>query len=251
MDTLFLSVLGLILLAFLTWRATRIGIDAGQHGFDWAHRLRWALLGTLSPAWYWWGARIERLTGDEQSDLLTRETAALELERADSLRCPLCGAEIPAAWALTPGGSPTVAPGPVACPRCDFRLDACRHCGRFLPGAPKRWGELRWGDNDMTFGRCSHYKKSRSVDEIYSPEMARQLKARGWQRVRAPLSVTDSLVPPDFCTAFVPSRKRLRADRVRWPDARRAALLRLLSSPRRPETTSEEAFASSDEQWLL
>jgi len=60
----------------------------------------------------------------------------------------------------------------------------------------------------------------------------------------------DSFLPPDFCTAFVPDRKRLQTSAVRWPDARRVALLRLLApSPAHKTAVSEEP--SSDEQWLL
>jgi len=84
--------------------------------------------------------------------------------------------------------------------------------------------------------------------------MARRLKARGYERVRAPLSIVDSFLPPDFCTVFTPDRKRLKASEVRWPDARRVALLRLLASSPDPETRPPEAVpieSSGDEQWLL
>ncbi len=251
MNTYFLLAVGLAILGFLTWRAGRIWADAGRRGFGLARRLGWALLGTIAPSRYWWGARMEALSPDEQADLLARETAALGLSRADSLRCPLCGAEVPHAWALTPDDRPTVGSGPIECPQCDFRLDACRHCARFLPGPPQAWESLSWNSrNDVTFGRCSHYQASQPVEQACAPDMARQLKRRGYEHIRAPRRITDSFLPPDFCTAFKPDRKRLRSSGIRWPDARRTALLRLLAAPPSPETTPREKRPSGDEQWL-
>ncbi len=251
MSPIFWLALGLAILGFLAYRAGRTWVDAGRRGFDVARRLGWALLGAVAPSRYWWGARIEVLSPQEQADLLARETTALGSSRAGGLRCPLCGAEVPHAWALTPAGRPTVAPGPVECPRCDFRLDSCRHCAHFLPGKPRAWGQFGWGSDDVTFGRCNRYKEPQPVEQVCRPEVACQLKARGWGRVRAPLSIVDSFVPPDFCTAFAPDRKRLKAGGVRWPDARRVALLRLLAPPPAPEATPPEELPSGDEQWLL
>lgn len=251
MNGYFYLAIGLAALGFLAWRAGRIWVDAGQWGFGLARQLGWALLGAIAPSRYWWGVRIEALSPHEQDDLLARETAALGLSRADSLRCPLCNAEVLHAWALASDGRPTVAPGPIECPRCDFRLDSCRHCAHFLPGTPQGWGHLGWGSDDVTFGRCSHYKATQPVEQACPPEMARRLKARGYEYIRAPLPITDSLLPPDFCTVFKPDRRRLRAGGIRWPDARRVALLRLLAPPLAPETTPHEEFPSDDEQWLL
>lgn len=81
--------------------------------------------------------------------------------------------------------------------------------------------------------------------------MARQLKAWGYELIQAPQPITDSFLPPGICTAFKPERRRLRAGGIRWPDARRAALLRLLAPPLVPETTPPEELPSGDEQWLL
>jgi hypothetical protein len=173
------------------------------------------------------------------------------LSRADGLRCPLCRAEVDRAWALTPDGRPTVTPGPVECPRCDFRLDACCHCAHFLPGRLRAWGQLDFGGGDLTFGRCDRRRVSQPVEEACAPDVARQMKARGWDRVRAPLPIVDSFLPPDDCTAFAPDRKRLQAGGVRWPDARRTALLRMLLPPPAVERRPPEGLPSDEEQWLL
>ncbi len=244
-------MLGLAVLSLLAHRAGRVWVDAGQRGFAFAQQLGWALLGGVIPSRYWWGVRIERLSSDEADDLLARETEALGLSRADSLRCPLCGAEVPHAWALAPDGRPTVAPGPVECPRCDFRLDACRHCTHFLPGKATGSGQLGWGGGDVTCGRCERYREAQPIEQVCVPEMARRLKARGWDQVRALLSIVDSFVPFDFCTAFAPERERLKASRVRWPDARRTALLRMLGEPPALGTEAPEGTPSGDERWLL
>jgi len=251
MNGYFYLAIGLAALVFLACRAGRIWVDTSKRGFGLARRLGWALFGAMAPSRYWWGARIEALSPHEQADLLACETAALGLSRADSLRCPLCDAEVPHAWALASDGRPTVASGPIECLRCDFRLDSCRHCAHFLPGPPQGWRNLSWRSDDWTFGRCNHYKSSQPVEQACAPEMARQLKARGYERLRAPLSITDSFLPPGICTAFKPERRRLRTGGIRWPDARRAALLRLLAPPLVPETTPPEELPSGDEQWLL
>ena len=236
--------IGLALLSLLLYRAAPIWLDGGRRGMGLTRRLTCALAGIVAPSRYWWGARLEDMSPGEQADLLTRETAALGLARADSLRCPLCGAEVTRAWALDSQGRPTVGPGPVQCPRCDFRLDACRHCAHLIPG-----GQGAFNGDDVTFGRCRYYKETQPVEQVSSPEMARQLKARGYDQVRAPIPIVDSFVPPDSCTAFRPDRKRAQASGIRWPDARRAALLRMLAS----FPTSKAVMAdqlSDDEKWL-
>ena len=240
MSSLIGLAVGLALLFLLLYRAVPIWLDGGRRGMGLTRRLYWALVGIVVPSRYWWVARLEVMSPGEQADLLTRETAALGLARADSLRCPLCGADVPRAWALDSGGRPTAAPGPIKCPQCDFRLDACRHCTRFLPGDPPGLGRGGWSSDDWTFGRCSVYKEMQPVEQVSSPEMARQLKARGFDQVRAPLPIVDSYMPPDFCTAFKLDRRRLQASGIRWPDAWRVALLRMLGVLPASQTESHD-----------
>jgi hypothetical protein len=251
MGSLFWTAAVLMAVGFLAWRAGPIWVDAGRRGLRVARRAAWTLLGAIAPSRYWWGARIEAMPPAERDDLLARETAAMGLERADGLSCPLCRSEIPRAWEVDASGRPTVAQGPVECTRCDFRLDSCRYCVHFLPGAPAVWGHLPLGHGDRTFGRCSSYREPQAVEQAYSPQMARQLRARGWPQVRAPLRIIDSYLPPDFCRAFSPDTRRLRADGVRKPDARRVALLRLLAPSPPAETPPPDSRPSEDEQWLL
>lgn len=242
--------LGLCLLGFLGYRAWRVWLDAGQRGLEPARRLGWALFGAVASTRYWWGARIEALSAQERHALLARETDALGLKRADSTKCPLCGAEVSHAWTLTSAEHPTVGPGPVECPACDFRLDACRHCTHFVPGSPRGPGASPWLSGDVTTGRCNRYKSSQPVEQACAPDMARRLKTRGYEQIRAPLPIPDSYLPPDHCTAYALDRRRLQASGIRWPDDRRTALLRLLAPPvvTRPLA---EGVPSGDERWLL
>ena len=250
MSSLIGLAIGLAVLFLLLYRAAPIWLDGGRRGVGLTRRLTLALVGTVAPCRYWWGARLEDMSPGEQADLLKRETAALGLARADNLRCPLCGADVPRAWALDSDGRPTAAPGPIKCPQCDFRLDACRHCAHFLPGNPPGWGRGGWSSDDWTFGRCSVYKEMQPVEQVSSPEMARQLKARGFDQVRAPLPIIDSYMPPDFCIAFKLDRRRLQASGIRWPDAPRVALLRMLGVLAVSQAGSAEE-TTHDEQWLL
>jgi hypothetical protein len=227
----FWLVTGLGLLGFLGYRAGRIWQDARQRRFPPSLRWKWALAGSLRPNFYWWRARIEALSPDEQAKLAAHETAALGLSRADSEHCPLCGTEVPRAWIVGPDGRSAVAHGPINCPRCDFRLDACRHCAHFTPGSAGSGGVSPWGLgglHDLGSGRCSRYKSMVSVEQAYTADMARRLRERGYDQIRAPLPIIDSFLPPDFCTSFTAERKRLQDGGIRWPDARRLALLRLL-----------------------
>ncbi len=248
--SVYIWLVPVLILAMWAYRAWLIWQDAHQLGLDPMHRFGWALLGGVFPSRYWWGIRIAALPQHDRTDLLARETAALGLGRADSVRCPLCGAEVPHAWMLTSKGAPTVARGPIRCPQCDFRLDACRHCAHFLPGSPQTSGTSLMG-SDLTFGRCSLYKATQPVEQACTPEIARQLKSRGMETIRAPLPIVDSFMPPDYCKAFAADRKRLKMGGVPWPDARRIALLRLLIPPAAPQKPSQEELPAGDDQWLL
>jgi hypothetical protein len=250
MSYLWLAI-GLAAPAFFGYRAVRIWLDSGRRGFPIATRLRWAFYGAVVPSRYWWDARIDALSPQEREDLLARETEALGLGRADSLRCPLCKAEVPHAWTLISPGRPSVARGPVECPDCDFRLDACRYCAHFLPGSPREWGQAPWDHDDRTFGRCAHYKTYQPVEQACAPDMARRLKERGYDRIRAPRSIADSFLPPDSCSAFKPERRWLQAGGIRWPDARRVVLLRLLAPPAPSAAPAPTESTQDEEQWLL
>jgi hypothetical protein len=250
MSSLIGLAIGLAVLFLLLYRAVPIWLDGGRRRMGLTRRLTCALVGIVAPYRYWWGVRLEDMSAGEQADLLTREMAALGLARADSVRCPLCGADVPRAWALDSDGRPAAAPGSIKCPQCDFRLDACRHCAHFLPGKPPGWGRGGWSSDDWTFGRCGAYKELQPVEQVSSPEMARQLKVRGFDQVRAPLPIIDSYMPPDFCTAFKLDRKRLQVSGIGWPDARRVALLRMLGVLAASRTGPAKEPAR-DEQWLL
>ncbi len=249
------AIVALAVLSFVVGRGLRTWLDTGRFGWPPARRLGWALVGALTPTRYWWGARIDALPQAEKEALLGYETRLMWLEQADSLRCPLCRAEIPNAWVLDEDGQVQVAPplalhrpdgpasgrappgpegGPVQCPRCDFRLDACRHCAHFLPGAPQSWYTAAWNQPDGTWGRCGHYKRSQPVEDAVDPEMARSLRRQGYEEIRAPMRIADSMLRPDFCRAFSLDRRRLRqTSRVRVPGKKRAALLRILEEQRR------------------
>ena len=103
----------------------------------------------------------------------------------------------------------------------------------------------------MTSGRCSRYKQTQPVEQACAPDMARQLKARGYDRIRAPAPIVDSYLPLDACTAFQPEHKRLRANKVSWPGARQVALLRILSPPASLKTSSGPKTSEGDGQWLI
>lgn len=254
--------IGLGLVGFVVYRAGRIWLDAGPLADGPGPRTRWTLLGVLFPARYWWEARIEALSNEDREDLLGRETAALKLSRADAERCPLCRAEIPDAWTVAAKGlagpaTAVVAAGPVQCPSCDFRLDACRHCTHFSPGGPPGWSRWTWDQGDLSSGRCTQYRSVQPVEIACAAPMARQLKRRGYDQIRAPLPILDSYLPPDSCRTFTADRRRLRASGLCWPDVRRTALLRLLLvSPDRAagemdKSMPDEKLPETDEAWLL
>ena len=136
MNGLWLAI-GLAALAFLAWRAVPIWMDGGQRGVK--RRLYWTFVGIVAPWRYWWGARIEAMPESERAGLLAHEKDASRLSRADSLRCPLCGAEVTRAWALDSKGRPTVAPGPVQCPCCDLGWTPVVTALTFFPARQGLW----------------------------------------------------------------------------------------------------------------
>ena len=225
MGYLWLAV-GLGMLALLGYRAGRVWLDARQRWYTMAPRLGWSLVGAVSPDRYWWEARIEAMSGEERDGLLNRETTALGLSRIDSQCCPLCGAEVPRAWALDAAGDATTGPQPIECPGCDFRLDSCRFCTHFSPGPAG--GRSPWLKGDLGSGRCERYKTSQPVEDLCAPDMARRLRARGYEQIRGPMPIVDSYLLPESCRAFAPDRRRMRENGIRWPRARRTALLRVL-----------------------
>jgi hypothetical protein len=83
---------------------------------------------------------------------------------------------------------------------------------------------------DLTFGRCDFYKSVQPVEQACAPEVAQRLKAHGYDQLSAPQPIIDSFVPLDGCNAFEADRERLQVGGLRWPDARRMALLRLLQT---------------------
>jgi len=241
------SAIVLLLVAVVGYalgRGLRVWLDAGRFGWPSLQRLRWSLVGGVAPSRYWWGARIDALPPGDRAALLASQTRALGLAHASSLRCPLCANEIPGAWTPGPDGRVTVARDPVQCPRCDFRLDACRHCAHFLAGAPQSWHSAAWNQSDGTWGRCGFYKRPQPVEEAVDPDMARALRRQGYEQIQAPVRIADSMLRPDFCRAFALDPKRLRqASGVRRPGRKRAALLRILSLQSRTFLQEQELGA--------
>ena len=232
--------LALILLAaaVLTWRlleAARVFQDARARRFPTLPRLGYAARALVAPDDYWWGVRLEHLAPAEQMAVLAEAARRLGLHSVANLRCPLCGQEIEKALGISPTGQ-IVVPRETICPTCGFRLDACRHCQHFKPGAQSggagpTWGgmAMRW-ETDYTQGACRLYKEARSVTELYPPQMAERLLAMGLESVQAPKAIPDSFVPLEECRAFALDEEGLRRSGIRGVNRRRARLLRLESN---------------------
>jgi hypothetical protein len=109
---------------------------------------------------------------------------------------------------------------------------------------------LGWHDNDPTHGRCSHYKRVQPVEQATGPDMARQLKDRGYDQIRAPMQIVDSYLRPDFCRAFEADPDRLKASGIDWPGPRRRALLKLLKAGQASPPKAQDEL-SEEEQWLI
>jgi hypothetical protein len=210
----------LALLAWRVWAAVRAGRDALDHGWAGLASLGWAASAAIFPAWYWQQGRLERLGPDEAHEILLSAARAHRLASVANLRCPLCDAEMVNVLNVTADGRLVVA-SQSRCPRCDFRLDACRHCRHFLPARDAIGGQI-----DMTHGRCQAYRAPQPVAAAY-PDMARQLTALGYDTLNAPKPIIDSFLPLDECRSFALDDKRLRLSKVKWLGRERLALLQL------------------------
>jgi hypothetical protein len=224
--------------AVLAWRlgaAARVLQDARARHFPTLSSLSYAARALVEPAAYWWDARLEHLTPAEQTAVLAEAARRLGLRSVANLRCPLCGQEIEKALGASPAGQ-IVVPKETVCQACGFRLDACRHCQHFKPGAQTggagpAWGgmAMRW-EIDYTQGACRLHKEIRSVAEVCPPPMANKLLEMGLESVQAPKAIPDSFVPLEDCRTFALDEEGLRRSGIRGVDRRRARLLRLLVS---------------------
>jgi hypothetical protein len=221
--TVDLLVFGLGLLVWRSAVAVRVGDDARHHGLPLRKAAGWAALALLAADRWWWGGRLEVLSADEARALLRSTAQAHRLTSVVNVRCPLCDAEIVDALTVTDEGRLAIRPK-AQCRRCDFRLDACRHCAHFLPA--QVGFSMTTGESDFSHGRCGQYRALQPVREAY-PQQARQLEARGYDMLPAPKPITDSYIPLEECTAFELKMDRLRASRVAWLTRQRIALVQL------------------------
>ena len=216
-------VIGSLGLAAVAWRvaaAARAGRDARGRGWSRMASVGWGIMAMAYPAGYWRQARLERMRPDEAKDWLEAAANERRLASVANIRCPLCDAEIDGALTVTAAGHLGGRPQ-TNCPRCDFRLDACRHCQHFLPAQDGISGQT-----DITHGRCEAYRAAQPVEEAY-PQMARRLMAMGYDTLNAPKPIVDSYVPLDECNRFEMAPERLRQNRVSGLGRERVALIRL------------------------
>ncbi len=204
--------------------------DARHLGASHAYAFRLALSAVLRPLAYWCQKRFQLLPAEERARLRAREAERLGLQQVDSLCCPLCGAEIQRAWVLNGSGRLAIRRGPLACPECDFRLDACRHCAHFKPESGITYSP------DWSQGRCAFYKTVQPVEELCPPPVAQELQKRGYTHLPGPTRVIDSYVPVDGCSAFVLDKRRLRTSGVRPPSPRLRGLLEKANSGKAPSS---------------
>lgn len=225
-----------LLVCCFAWRvalAIRVGRDAHQRGLTIQASLGWALVALADARRYWWGARLNLLTDDEARALLRRAAREHGLPHVTHVRCHLCSSEIADALTVTASGT-LAARARATCVRCDFRLDACRHCRHFLPGSTSLavGASLAVGTfshdcgGDPTYGRCARYRDWQPVRETH-PHMAQRLEAMGHEYLRAPKRILDSYFPLEECTSFALDLKRLRRSEIRWLTRQRIAFVRL------------------------
>ncbi|MCD6289909.1 MAG: hypothetical protein J7M34_05340 [Anaerolineae bacterium] len=224
-----------------------------QSGASPQELLRLVLVGIVDPLRYWYLEKPLRLPVNERTAWLQHMAEKLGLSNIQAARCPLCGTEIPTAWTTDERGRLTVAPGPVKCPACDFRLDACRHCRYFRPAGIRQSMAIGGGSISWTHGYCTYYKTMQPVEELTTSDMARRMRERGYTHLRGPTPITDSYVPLEHCTAFRLDPKRLQHSGVRKPGRRQRLALRVLSRTHPTTKASPKPEGEPDEeaQWLL
>jgi hypothetical protein len=220
----FLVLAGACLLAWRGIVAAQAARDARRRGFRPIEIGRWALIAVLDADRYWWGARLDRLALPEARELLVEAARVHNLLNVANVRCPLCDAEIKNALAAADDGELYVR-RQAACSRCDFRVDACRHCAHFIPSAAAATVLLDWR-GDVSHGRCAQYRALEPVRTAY-PQHARRLEAMGYDVLPTPKPIADSLIPLAECTAFSLKPELLRQSKVPWIDRQRLALIRL------------------------
>jgi len=236
--TLALILLAAAVLAWRLFEAACVYQDARARRFSTPSSLGYATRALVAPDDYWWGARLEHLTPAEQTAVLPEAARRLGLRSVANLLCPLCGQEMEKALGVSPTGQ-IVVPRETICPACGFRLDACRHCQHFKPGAQTggagpAWGgmAMRW-EIDYTQGACRLFKEARSVTEVCPPPIANKLLEMGLESVQSPKAIRDSFVPLEECHNFTLDEDGLRRSGIRGVDWRRARLLRIESSVKR------------------
>jgi hypothetical protein len=181
------------------------------------------LIAVLDADRYWWGARLDRLALPEARELLAESARAHNLLNVANVRCPLCDAEITSALAAADDGELYVR-RQAACARCDFRVDACRHCAHFLPATVSFTMFDRHGD--FSHGRCAQYRAPEPVRTAY-PQHARRMEAMGYDVLPTPKPIADSFIPLAECAAFSLKPELLRQSKVPWLNRQRVALVRL------------------------
>jgi hypothetical protein len=207
-DTLNLVViiLGLSLLAWRGIMAAQVASDARRCGFKPIEIGGWALLAVVDVNRYWWGARLDRLSGPQARELLAEAAQAHGLLSVVNLRCPLCDYEIKNVLSVAADGELYVR-RQAACAHCDFRVDACRHCTHFRPATDGATVFDRQGD--FSHGRCSFYRALEPVRTAY-PQHAPRMEALGYDMLPTPKPIVDSYIPLAECTAFSLEQEHLR-----------------------------------------
>ncbi len=219
-------LLALIAVSVLAWRgviAVQVARDARRRGFKPIEIGRWVLVAVIDADRYWWGARLDRLAVPEARELLIAAAQAHHLSSVINLRCPLCDTEIKNVFAVADNGELYVR-RQAACTHCDFRVDACRHCGHFLPATGSAAAFDRRGD--FSHGRCSFYRAPESVRTAY-PQHATRMEAMGYDMLPSPRPIADSYIPLAECTAFAVKPEHLRQSNIPWVNRQRVALTRL------------------------